>query len=104
MVLSAFVLTAERGEQGYIMRYAEDFCRQYERVRLPMECFLESLPQTGLQVRGRLCARQRLQWAMGSRAAGCRALSGAVALPTSLGTAVRGLQVRELLCAALQPL
>jgi hypothetical protein len=51
MVLSAWVLIAESGESGYIMRAAEDFCRQYERVRLPMECFFESLPQTGLQVR-----------------------------------------------------
>ncbi|GFR51847.1 hypothetical protein Agub_g14314, partial [Astrephomene gubernaculifera] len=50
MVLTAVVLTTDRGDAGYVMRTAEDFCRQYERVRLPLECFLESLPQTALQV------------------------------------------------------
>ena len=50
MVLTAWVLMAESGESGYVMRSAEEFCRQYERVKLPLECFFESLPQTGLQV------------------------------------------------------
>ncbi|KAG2498921.1 hypothetical protein HYH03_003111 [Edaphochlamys debaryana] len=50
MVLSAFVLSVDHGDAGYTMRTAEDFCRQYERARLPLECFLESLPQTALQV------------------------------------------------------
>jgi hypothetical protein len=54
MVLSAWFLWAEAGERGYLMRAADDFCRQYERVRLPLVCVLESLPQTGLQV-GRQC-------------------------------------------------
>ncbi|KXZ43084.1 hypothetical protein GPECTOR_104g90 [Gonium pectorale] len=50
MVLTAVFLPVDPSEAGYVMRSADDFCRQYERIRLPLECFMESLPQTGLQI------------------------------------------------------
>lgn len=35
---------------SYVLRDLKEFAEQYEKIRLPVECFLESVPQTILQV------------------------------------------------------